>query len=595
MCTECHVTDYEKRYRPESDDYASRWSELGVGCEACHGPGSRHVAWARAAAAGATAPGDAQDLGLTLRLGGARRFRFAAGAAIAQRDPPAGAPLEVETCAPCHARRTTLAGGWRPGAPFLDHYRPALLEEGLYHADGQIQDEVYEYGSFLQSRMFAAGVTCSDCHEPHSSRVDADAVCATCHRDAVFATPAHHHHDAGSEGARCVSCHMPTRSYMQIDARRDHSFRVPRPDLSLAIGTPNACGACHAEQGAAWAAQAVARWRGGAAPPTPHFGVALDAGRRGLPGASRALVELASDATRPAIVRATALSLLPAGPEPAALALLEGAVRDGEPLLRLAATEAAQRWPAEPRRRLAAPGLRDPLRAVRIEAARVLASLPESARAALGADFTRALAEYRAALAHSADRPESRVAAGWLELQLGDPERARSAYESALRIEPRFIPASINLADLHRSLGREAEALAVLRRALEREPASAELHHALGLALVRAGQGPEALTHLERAATAAPEQARFAYVHAIAVHAAGDAPRAIALLETAVARHPGDRDLRVALADLAARAGRRELAERQLRELAAGWPGDPEVAALRAALESDARGLNKRD
>ena len=316
--------------------------------------------------------------------------------------------------------------------------------------------------------------------------------------------PAHHHHEPGSAGARCVSCHMPERTYMQIDVRRDHSFRVPRPDLSASIGTPNACGACHAERGAAWAAEVVAGWRGDAAPLPTSYGVALDAGRRGLPDASQALVQLAADATQPAIVRATALTLLQPSPDPAALSLLEGAVRDAEPLLRLAAIGAAESWPPELRQRLAAPGLRDPLRAVRIEAARVLSSLPDATRAALGNDYARALAEYRAALAHSADRPESRVSEGWLAFQLGDAAGAQSAYTSALRIEPRYLPASVNLADLYRTTGRDAEGVALLRRALESAPENAEVQHVLGLALVRAGQAPEALELFERAAKRAP-------------------------------------------------------------------------------------------
>jgi Flp pilus assembly protein TadD len=218
--------------------------------------------------------------------------------------------------------------------------------------------------------------------------------------------------------------------------------------------------------------------------------------------------------------------------------------------------------------------------------------LPEAARNALGSDFSRALSEYRATLAHSADRPESRLAEGWLALQQGDTARAQSAYQSALRIEPRYLPASINLADLYRATGRNAEGVALLRQALERVPDSADLHHTLGLALIRDGQAPEALEHFARAASAAPENARFAYVYAIALQDAGQTPRAIALLEQAITRHPGDRELRMALVDFAARSGRRDLVEKQLRELFSLWPNDPDVSALRAALEGGGGGLN---
>ena len=555
MCADCHVVDYEKGYDAAEDRYASRWSELGVGCEACHGPGSRHVAWARDAGTGAPVEGarpSAHEMGLTVALGPEHVFRFAPGAAIAQREPPAGDRAELEVCAQCHARRATIADGWEPGQPFLDFYRPALLDAGLYHADGQIDDEVYEWGSFVQSRMFAAGVTCSDCHDAHSLRVDADAVCSQCHSDEVFATPAHHHHEPGSEGARCVSCHMPQRTYMQIDARRDHSFRVPRPDLSAALGTPDACAACHSARGAKWSAETVAGWRGDGPPPSAHFASALAAARRSQADAGPLLAALVMDTSQPAIARASALRELATRPHPAALPAIQSGLQDSEPLIRMAALEAIEPAPPEMRAELAGPLLRDPVRVVRIEAARQLASLPASARAALGTDMPRALSEYRAALARDADRPEARVGAGLLALQQGDLAAAQREYEAALRIEPLYRPASVNLADLHRMAGRDDEGVKVLAEALRRDPEGAELHHAMGLALVRAGRHEEALAHFERAAQTAPEQARFAYVYAVALHGTGNVKQAIEVLEAALARHPGDASLRQALAEFGA-------------------------------------------
>jgi tetratricopeptide (TPR) repeat protein len=554
MCADCHVTDYEKNYVAAEDRYASRWSELGVGCEACHGPGSRHLDWARdpARAQAGGAPPGALEMGLEVALGPEHAFHFAPGAAIARREPAPSANAELDVCAPCHARRAAFAEGWQAGRPFLDHYRPALLDAGLYHADGQIDDEVYEWGSFVQSRMFAAGVTCSDCHDAHSLRVDADGVCSQCHRDEVFATPAHHHHEPGSEGARCVSCHMPQRTYMQIDARRDHSFRVPRPDLAAALGTPDACAACHPARGAAWSAETVARWRGDRPPPRAHFAHALAAARRGQPDAAAQLAALAIDASQPAIARATALRELASRPEVVAQGAIATGLRDLDPLVRMAALEALEPWPTEVRAQVAPPLLADPARAVRIEAARQLAPLPAPARAALGADFTRALAEYRAAFARDADRPEARVGAGILALVQGDLAAAQREYEAALQIEPLYRPASVNLADLHRIAGRDDEGVRVLAEALRRDPEAAELHHAMGLALVRAGRHAEALPHFERAAARAPEQARFAYVYAVALHGAGDAKRATAVLEAALARHPGDASLRQALAEFEA-------------------------------------------
>jgi predicted CXXCH cytochrome family protein len=287
---------------------------------------------------------------------------------------------EIETCALCHARRSAIAEPYVHGRPLLDSHRPALLDEGLYSADGQIEGEVYEYGSFLQSRMYRRGVTCADCHEPHGLglRAEGNALCARCHASTRFDAPSHHRHRGG---ARCVDCHMPQRTYMLVDPRRDHSLRVPRPDLTLKIGAPNACNACHADRTAGWAAEAAARWYGPARPAAPHYGVALYAGRAGAPGAGEALVALAADAETPGIVRATALSLLARYPD-AARRVSPAASADPDPLVRLAAVSALEALPPDERAAPASPRLRDNIRAVRSEAARVLASLLAGSTAA---------------------------------------------------------------------------------------------------------------------------------------------------------------------------------------------------------------------
>ena len=195
--------------------------------------------------------------------------------------------IELDGCARCHARRSPLREPYARGRPFLDSYRPALLDPGLYFADGQIQDEVYVWGSFVQSRMHAAGVGCSDCHDPHSLEVRGgpDDVCASCHAPATFATTAHHGHEPTSAGASCVACHMPARTYMVVDPRRDHSIRVPRPDLSVELGTPNACNGCHDDQDARWAADLVAEWFPEGRTGTPHWGQVFHAAREGRPEA----------------------------------------------------------------------------------------------------------------------------------------------------------------------------------------------------------------------------------------------------------------------------------------------------------------------
>ena len=283
---------------------------------------------------------------------------------------------ELETCAACHSLRKVIAKNPMPGEPYLDGYLPALLEPGLYHADGQIDGEVYEYGSFLQSRMHAASVTCSNCHDPHSAklRAEGNALCAQCHLPEKFDVAAHHHHQPGSTGAQCVNCHMPTKYYMVVDARRDHSIRVPRPDLSVSLGTPNACTQCHADRHAQWAAETVADWYPQGRQITPHYGTALHAGRIGAADAEQQLDRLILDRSQPAIARASALPLLtPYASTASEPAMIKAALTDPDPLVRIRAPRALP-GSAPPRFVDAAtPLLSDPARAVRIEAARALA------------------------------------------------------------------------------------------------------------------------------------------------------------------------------------------------------------------------------
>jgi predicted CXXCH cytochrome family protein len=341
QCAECHSTALRKGYDLAANRYTTTWAELTVSCEECHGPGSAHVGWAEARPAG-TPRTDA--MGLLVRLGrgdGAWTIKDTARGIAEWAGPPrSGAELDV--CARCHARRRPIVDPHPYGRPFLDTHVPALLEPGLYHADGQTLGEVYEWGSFVQSRMHRAGVTCSDCHEPHRTalRASGNGVCAQCHLPAKFDAPAHHHHRVGSEAARCVSCHMVAQTHMGVDPRRDHSFRIPRPDLSVSLGTPNACTGCHETRTPQWAADRIQGWRGADRPVAPSFAPALDAARRGRPEAGPALTALASDRSQPGIARATALTHLAEFQGAAAGAAVESALRDPDPLVRMAALRA---------------------------------------------------------------------------------------------------------------------------------------------------------------------------------------------------------------------------------------------------------------
>ncbi|MGH9365799.1 MAG: tetratricopeptide repeat protein [Thermoanaerobaculia bacterium] len=579
MCAECHSTNVKKGYSPASNSYATTWSEIDVSCEACHGPGSAHAAWGEAVRSGKAKAGDA-DKGLALALKDPVKAEWIIDPAtgIAKRSVPRTNRTEIEMCGRCHARRSIVAADYEWGKPLLDTHRPALLDRGLYYADGQIQDEVYEYGSFLQSKMYAAGVTCADCHNPHDLKVpvSADRVCAGCHMPEKFDTPAHHFHKASSAGASCVACHMATKNYMVVHARRDHSFRVPRPDLSVTIGSPNACTGCHRDRSPKWAADAALKWWGGKRREEPNYGEAIQAGREVLPGASAALERIAADPRQPAIVRATALTLF--GPENGAAprSLLETALSDADPYVRRGAVAAAATLDPGDRIAMLSPLLRDPILTIRIDAARSLVSVPkELTTSSDRTDVEAALNEYVKSQLADADRPEAHVTLGALAVEQEDLARAEAEYRTALKLVPAFGAAYVNLADLYRSQGRDVEGEKVLRQGLRRQRAGSR-HPP------RAGAHTRAFEAALRGAAGAPAR-RGARTGGAALRLclrdgprlSGDFPRALRTLKAAHDRHPGDRDVLEALAMVSLRSGDRDAALRYAKRLVALAPEDP--------------------
>jgi tetratricopeptide (TPR) repeat protein len=502
MCSDCHSTNVRKGYDPETDTYRTTWSEISVGCEACHGPGSGHVQWAE------QPPGRrrvAEDAGLTIR---ASRL---------------SGPELVALCAPCHARRAQMADQGTPGRELLDRYLPALLSAPAFQPDGQILDEDFEWQSFTQSKMFANGVRCTDCHDVHSGRRhhEGNALCTQCHRAETYDTPAHHFHEVVRDGkpnpgALCVSCHMPGKEFMVVHYRRDHSLRIPRPDLTATLDAPNACSTCHADRPLSWIQAHYDSWFG--RKKTPHYGATLGDGRRLTPEAVPGLVHLAEDPVRPAVVRATAVELLAGYPDPTARAAVEHALADGEPLVRAtAAARLGERNPAD-LARLLAPLLEDPVQQVRTQAAARLAGEPaqwlsEPGRRA----HTRALAEYVEGQRYASDLPSGPFNLGNLAAAEGHIDVAERQYRRALEIDDAFDQARSNLATMVAGQGRLDEAEGLLRRVLARHPRDAGVSFNLGLLVAERGRTDEAERLLRSALEADPRLAPAAINLAVLV------------------------------------------------------------------------------
>jgi tetratricopeptide (TPR) repeat protein len=378
---------------------------------------------------------------------------------------------------------------------------------------------------------------------------------------------------------------MPARTYMIVDPRRDHSFRVPRPDLSVRIGTPNACTQCHRDRDDNWAAAKVAEWYGAKRRSGPHYGDAIQAGRIGAPGAASMLVAVATDRGQADIVRATAVSLLGRYLDQETLpSVLEG-LNDESPLVRTTTLQALEPLPAETKLRVAAPLLDDPIRAVRIEAARLLAVVPAQAMSPdMRQAFASANTEYVAAQMAMDERAEAHHNLGLFHAAARRWVEAETAYRQAIAIDPRFVPAYVNLAELARGKGDTASEEKLLRQVVDAAPDSASANFAVGLFEVRRKRYAAALGYLNRAATLGPESARFSYVYAVALETTGQRVKAISVLDAVQQRHPWNRDVLFALASYLAVAGDRERALDFITKLIEAHPRDQRARELESRL-----------
>jgi predicted CXXCH cytochrome family protein len=593
MCAECHSTGVRKNYDAAGDRFATAMAEVSVGCEACHGQGSGHVAWARAQQSWwPFGRRDDPDKGLLVRFDerqGVSWYRDPRSGEARRNVAPALLRKEVETCGRCHARRSTMSEDWVPGRWLSDTHIVSPLTEQTYWPDGQARDieESYNYVPFKQSRMFEAGVTCGDCHDPHSGklRVAGAGVCLQCHAPQTYAGTAHSHHAAAARQPDCVTCHMPAHTYMVVDVRHDHGLRIPRPDLSVKLGTPNACTACHSDQSPEWAATAVARWFGPDRKSFQTYAAAFAAAQADRAGADKLLAAVAADADAPDVARASALTELATRVSPANIDLARRNLADRDPMVRIGAMDMLAHLPPDQVWAPVAPLLSDPVRGVRMRAALLLAAVPTARQPpADRARFDSAAAEFVAARRLNAGRPEERATLGGFYARRGLADAAETEFKAALRLSPNYAPAAINLADLYRQLGRDTDGEGALRTAIVQSPRDPGLHHALGLVLTRLKRPAEALDELRRAAELAPDHARYAYVYAVALHSSGHRQQAMAALERILASHPDDRAALQALTAFARDAGDVTTALAYANRLAQLAPDDANIKGLIESL-----------
>ncbi|MBW1890697.1 MAG: tetratricopeptide repeat protein [Deltaproteobacteria bacterium] len=558
MCAECHSTNLKKGYDPEKDAYQTTWSEINVSCEACHGPGSRHVAWA-----------DAPPMARSQTV---QNYDLVVNTATMD------AGEQVILCARCHSRRSQLGDFNHQYNDFLESMVPQLLTESLYFTDGQILDEVYVYGSFTQSKMYSKGVRCSDCHDVHACKPlkEGNQLCLQCHRSDIYDTRDHHFHKQKGEpgepiktgdkiievgtGAECSNCHMPGRYYMGVDYRFDHSLRIPRLDLSMAFEAPNACTQCHSNKTDQWSEEYIAKWYG--IRRRPHYGTVFAKARRAEPEARAGLIRIANDALFPAIVRSTALSLLSSYRGDARERTFKRALEDELALIRHTALRHYTSQDPEAAIKNLAPLLYDPVKGVRMEAAANLVPLATRLKTeALQKAFAAALEEYKAAMHYSLDFAFAGHNLGNMYLALGDTEAAEANFLRAIRIDDAFLPAKINLAMLYNQEGRNKAAEKLFREAVAANPEFYEAAYSLGLLLAENKDYEGAAVYLVRAAAGMSDRPRVHYNLGILLQHLNRPEEAEAALKRAAGLEPNNLDYLYALTDYYIKQGRWEEAE----------------------------------
>ncbi len=559
MCADCHSTNLKKNYSEIDKSYHTTWDAIDVSCEACHGPSSKHVTWAKGLSQQNKVFKKEQkhhknvNNGLTIDLLAATKRKWIVNEKTQKPELDSSSKDviaakrskgEIELCAKCHSRRAQFDDEFTPGDNFRDHYLPALLTDSLYYPDGKIKDEVYVYGSFKQSRMYEAGVTCSDCHNPHDLKLKLpqEKVCLQCHLSTKYENPKHHFHKEGSTGSSCVSCHMPEKIYMGVDERNDHSFRIPRPDVAEQLSIPDACTNCHKDKSSGWSANAIEKWPRKNTQGYQQFSSTLHSIEEQSDDILTKIYEVLLTES-PNIVKATVIGHLGEYPSRQTLMTALQMLRSKDADIRRQALRALERFPIKYTLKQIFPMLKDPIKIVRMEAARILSAVPsgtmESTQKNLLNEVTE---EYRQSLLFTSERAESQVILAQLYSQLGQLNKAERSFEKALIIQSQYVPTYVNYATFLQHQGKEDESYEILEKGLK-QTQSAAIYHSLGLWYVRnkqiEGASEKMLDFLRIAAKKEPDNARYQYVYAVAI---GDKEpnKAIEILLSSLNKHSGN-------------------------------------------------------
>jgi tetratricopeptide (TPR) repeat protein len=573
MCADCHSTNLRKNYDPVKNTFFTTWSEIDVSCEACHGPASDHIEWAKLPE-------------------GSRPADVNTGLIVRTRNLDNKELLNV--CARCHSRRSIMGDYDNNNEDLLNYMIPQLITSQLYYADGQILEEDYEFASFTQSKMFEKAIKCSDCHDSHSVKTlkPDNQLCLKCHRPDIYDSPSHHFHKMPVQGAspalvnrgepkylqgtgsQCVNCHMVGRYYMGVDYRRDHSFRNPRPDLTISIGTPNACNDCHKDKTVAWSQSFIEKWYG--ARKRPHYGETFAAANRRDPKAIPDLILYAGNELFPLMVRATAVSLLANYDDSLSRRAIVKALTDPYSLVRHSAINGFNPEDIKSFEKLMKPLLNDPVKGIRIEAAIRLSTVPEEQLSDPVKRARRAaLQEYTDVNLYVSDFPGGRYNLGIMYANTGELEKAAESYTAALKTDNLFYMAKVNLATVYNQQRKNDEAEKLLREVLNENPEIHQINYSLALLFAEKGNISESRRYFLKAAELLPEQPRIIYNLALLENSQGNKTLAEEYLLKALKKEPDNYDFLYAICTFYLENRQNSRAEEYARQIVAKYPSNP--------------------
>ena len=527
MCADCHSDGLVREYDTEKNSFDSQFDNINVGCLSCHGDMSAHAQQSTKRNVGIDVTSAKHPTGQWLRSLGDKTAHWQGEA----RDN-----TFMDGCFACHSLRAPLTDGIKPNTPFLDQFTPQLLAAPNYHADGQIKEEVYVYGSFLQSKMYAAGVNCLDCHDKHTMKlkVEGNGLCLQCHGAEVYNVKEHHQHEDNSTGAQCVNCHMPENRYMGVDDRRDHSFKIPRPDLSLTFNTPNACTKCHDEKSNQWASETLVSWHGKAKTvlPSKRLLMMLNSGQ-GLSLDQH--LSILADEKLDVISRATAIGLLSYTAPTLSADVLVPYLTHAEPLLRLNAASVASLMPPAERVIYLTPLLNDDYKSIRVAAARSLVT------SELSSEYQKVFDQAFKALIQANNinswRGEGLANQGVLAIEMNKLSDAEKSFKKAIKTEPYFEAGYINLADIYRAQQKPFQVASVLKKGIKNNPESASLTYSYGLHFVRQKKLAEGVALFEKSMELSPDDPQYAYTFVLALDGMGKSQQALNKLKLLIVKY----------------------------------------------------------